>query len=176
MNRLAAMFAVALSLSIATVATGRSFAAPSRATGCSAGVKKLKGEDVRVFCGPARATVTFAGKTYRFAGGICQKTPGTGLGQFAINIGIQELPPPTPPATPKFSYFGVALEQARAGVYRDQAVGVVVAGRRNLSPLSNRVTVSANLRKGTFTGTTNVFVKGQPPKRVRISGSWSCRR
>jgi hypothetical protein len=157
---------------VAAVWAGRSVAAPAHAAGCSPGVKTLKGEDVRVFCGPARATVTFGGKIYHFRNGLCQKTPGTGLGAFAVNIGIVELPPPTPR---KFLYFGVALDKAKGGVYTNQAVGISVPGTRGLSPLENKVTVSADLKKGSFTGTKSVRVKGSLiPKSVPISGSWSC--
>lgn len=163
---------VVLATLVLTAVLGGSATAPAHPVACSAGVTQLKGEDVRVFCGPARATVRFAGKTYRFTNGLCEKTPGTGLGALAVNIGIQALPPSTPR---KFFYFGVALEKAKGGTYRNQAVGISVPGTRGLSPLVNRVTVSADLKRGSFTGTTTVQVKGRLlPKKVPISGSWRC--
>jgi hypothetical protein len=178
MRKLVAISTLALAVvglsPAAAVWAGRSVAAPAHAAGCSPGVNKLKGEDARVFCGPARATVKFAGKTYHFENGLCQKTPGGGgFGiEFTVNIGIEELPPPTPR---KFSYFGVGLDKAKGGVYRNQAVGISVPGTRGLSPLENKVTVSANLKKGSFTGTRTVPVNGSLlPKKVPISGSWTC--
>jgi hypothetical protein len=160
-----------LVLAASAVWAGASAATPRHAAGCTPGVKQVKGEYVRVFCGRARATVKAAGKIYHFRNGLCQKTPGTGLGEFAVNIGTVELPTPL---KPKFSHFGVALEKAKGGTYQNQAVGIVVPGR-NLSPLVNKVVVSNNLKKGSFTGTATMSVKGTlVPKKIAVSGSWTC--
>ncbi len=167
--------ALAVSLTAAAVRVGNSPATPSRG-GCTEGVTTLKGVDVRVYCGPARATVKFAGKTYHIRNGRCQKASGGGFGiAFVVNLGIQQLPPPAASAPAKFSYFGVGLEKAKGGTYKNQAVGISVAGKPNLSPLENRVVVSKSLKKGSFTGTTSRHVKGKLlPKKVPISGSWTC--
>lgn len=168
--------ALLLSLAAAAVWAGSSAATPSRA-GCTEGMATMKGVDVRVFCGPARATVKFAGKTYHVRNGRCQKTPGGGgFGiAFTVNLGMQQLPPPPASAPAKFSYFGVGLEKAKGGTYKNQVVGISVAGRPNLSPLENKVVVGKNLEKGSFTGFASLHVKGKLlPKKAPISGSWTC--
>ncbi|HXH95869.1 MAG TPA: hypothetical protein VNH40_01545 [Gaiellaceae bacterium] len=168
---------LALCLVAVAVWTAGAPASPSGGAGCTEGMTRLKGVDVRVFCGPARATVKFAGKTYHVKNGSCLKTPGGGgFGiAFTVNVGMQQLPPP-PAATPrKFSYFGVGLEKAKGGTYSNQVVGIAIAGKANLSPLENKVVISKNLKKGSFTGMTSLHVNGKLlPKKVPISGSWTC--
>jgi hypothetical protein len=168
--------ALLLSLAAAAVWAGSSAATPSRA-GCTEGMTTVKGLDVRVFCGPARATIKFAGKTYHVKNGRCQKTPGGGgFGiVFAVNIGMQQLPPPPASSPAKFSYVGIGLEKAKGGVLTNQVVGINVVGKPNLSPLENKVVVSKSLKKGSFTGFASIFAKGKHvPKKVPISGSWTC--
>jgi hypothetical protein len=167
--------ALALSLAAAGVWAGSSPATPSAAR-CTEGMATMKGADVRVFCGPARATVKFAGKTYHIKSGRCQKASGGGFGiAFVLNVGLQQLPPPSPSAPAKFSYFGVDLEKAKGGTYTNQAIGISIAGKPNLSPLENKVVVSKNLKKGTFTGRASLHANGKLLRKTApISGSWTC--
>jgi uncharacterized membrane protein len=93
-KRTVGLAALSLALAAAAIWAGSSPATPARA-GCTEGVTTLKGANVRVFCGPARVTVKYAGKTYHIKSGRCQKAPGGGFGiAFVVNVGVQQLPPP----------------------------------------------------------------------------------
>src|SRR5438093_4319484 len=102
--------AVAVALAVAVNASG----APGRAA-CTPGSKTIGGKTVVFFCGPAKATVRFAGKSIRYRNGECTKSGG----MFTVNIGA------TIPGAPKqnYPYFGLTVEGTRAGTYARQNLG-----------------------------------------------------
>jgi hypothetical protein len=138
---------------------------------CKAGPTTIGGATVRVWCGPAKATVHVAGKTYHFAYGLCQKTEGFSKGSkvLAVNIGTLTLPP----SAPKLSYFGVLTDKAKGGTYTNQAVSWQVPGK-GFAVLTNKVVVSANLKKGSFKGKATVRINGKIKDAGVASGSWNC--
>ena len=163
--------ALALCLVAAAVLAAASTGTTSRLAACTPGPKKLGGVDALAWCGPARATVHVAGKTYRFARGVCQKTEGFSKGSkvLSVNIGTQTLPP----SAPKSSYFGVLTDKAKGGTYTDQAVGWQVPGK-GFAALTNKVVVSANLKKGSFKGKASVRINGKIKDVGVATGTWTC--
>lgn len=130
------------------------------------------GATIHTYCGPARATVTFGGKTHTFKGGRCGLTTGS-LKGWALGIGKYT----APPAKPKFRYFGVAfVGTPKPGVFRkgEYIVTIHLAGKSYSvigSPLGTpamTTKVTKGAKKGTFSGRLN-GTGGAP-----ISGSWSC--
>jgi hypothetical protein len=71
---------VALSIGVAAAA-----GAPSSTAGCTPGPTTIGGKNAMVFCGPAKASVTVAGKTYKLSGGTCTRTSK----YFYVNIGTE---------------------------------------------------------------------------------------
>ena len=89
---------------------------------------------------------------------------------LSVNIGTQTLPP----SAPKSSYFGVLTDKAKGGTYTDQAVGWQVPGK-GFAALTNKVVVSANLKKGSFKGNASVRINGAKIKDVGVAtGTWTC--
>jgi hypothetical protein len=162
--------AVALGLAVAGIWAGGSAGEPARA-GCTSGPTTIGGADAHAWCGPAKATVHVAGKTYHFSHGICQKTEGFSKGSMvlSVNIGTQTLPP----SAPKASYFGVLTDRAKGGTYKDQPVGWQVPGR-GFAALTNKVVVSKTLKKGTFSGQASVRLNGKVKDVGLATGSWTC--
>jgi hypothetical protein len=169
----AGRLAAALTLSVVSAAAwaGGSAGAPSGSSGCVEGPTTLGGAAGHAWCGPAKATVHVAGKTYHFKQGICQKTEGFTKGSkvLSVNIGTQTLPPDAP----KASYFGVLIDKAKGGKYKDQAVGWQVPGK-GFAALTNKVAVSANLKKGSFSGNASVRINGKVKDIGVAKGSWTC--
>ena len=115
-----------------------------RSASCTAGVRTVGGATVRTFCGPARATVKAAGKTFVFSGGQCTVSSGF----FTVNVGSITL---GPQSKPKFAYLGIDVKPPRAGLHRNQVVSWQVPGK-GYALIGATVTVSAGLKGGTFTG------------------------
>ena len=173
MKRVAlAIVASALALlAAASPAAGRRDASAKNPGPCS--VTTVGGAMVHVYCGPARATVKFGGKTLTFKGGNCGVANGSGFQGWGLGIGKYTVPP----AKPKFKYFGVAyIGSPKAGTYKkgEFVVTFFLPGKTYTiigSPLgkpSMTVTVTKGAKKGTFSGRLNGA--GGPP----VSGSWSC--
>jgi hypothetical protein len=165
-----AVTALALCLAAAAVWAGGSAGTLSRPH-CTSGPTTIDGADAHAWCGPAKATVHVAGKTYHFAHGLCQKTEGFSKGSkvLSVNIGTQTLPPPAP----KSSYFGLLTDKAKGGTYIDQAVSWQVPGK-GFAAFTNKVVVSKTLRKGTFSGKASVRINGTVKDVGLTTGSWTC--
>jgi hypothetical protein len=126
-------------------ALGWTAQAPARPA-CSAGVRTTGGVTYRTFCGPAKATLHFGGKTYAFAGGSCSKTGGA----FSINIGTITLPP----GSPKYRYFGITVFTTHDGTFRNQAVAWQFPGGKRGSLFHAKIVLKGGRTQGTFAGTT----------------------
>ena len=62
-------------------------AANASETGCEPGTKTLAGRYVRVFCGPARASLVVAGRTFTFRPGECFRSKdftNVNIGTFTV--------------------------------------------------------------------------------------------
>ena len=131
--------------------------APGRAA-CTPGPRTIGGKMVVFFCGPAKATVRFAGKTIRYRNGECTKSGG----MFTVNIGA------TVPGAQKqkYPYFGLTVEGTRSGTYARQNLGFAYAGRVYAIG-QHTIVLGPGLRSGTFTG------KSFPGLRP-VSGSFIC--
>jgi hypothetical protein len=128
---------------------------------------------IHVYCGPAKATVKFGGKTVTFKGGSCGVASRSGIKGWSLGIGKFTVLP----AKPKFKYFGVAWvgPAPKAGTYKkgEFVVTFFLPGKSYavvgsaLGTRTMKVTATKGARKATFTGLMN----GMGPP---ISGSWSC--
>ena len=109
--------AVAL-LAAANPAAGKSDASARNPGPCSSTMSG--GATVHVYCGPAKATVTFGGKTVTFKGGNCGVAKSSLAQGWGLGIGKYTVPP----AKPKFKYFaGVAyIGSPKAGTYKKGGV------------------------------------------------------
>jgi hypothetical protein len=125
------------------------------------------GATVHVYCGPAKATVKFGGKTLTFKGGRCGIAGGGGIKGWGLGIGKYTVPP----AKPKFRYFGVAyIGTVKAGTYKsgEFIVTFYVPGKTYTVVGSPVVKVTKGGKKGTFSGRLN------GPSGPPASGSWRC--
>jgi hypothetical protein len=126
---------------------------------CTPGVRTAGGVTSRTFCGSAGATLRLGGKTYRYAGGECQRTGKS----FAVNIGTITLPP----GKPKHRYFGIAVFTGKDGTYREQAVALQFPGGKRLSLFHAKIVLEGGRTRGTFAGKT---LSG----RIPGSGTFHC--
>jgi hypothetical protein len=149
---------LALILAVAAGVLALSAQASARES-CTAGATTRAGVTYRTFCGPARATLHFGGKTYRFVGGSCDNSPST----FAINLGTITLPP----GKPKHRYFGMAVVATRDGTYPNQAVGWQFPNGAHNALFHVTVRLQGGRKRGTFSGTT---LADRKPGR----GTFSC--
>jgi hypothetical protein len=160
------MKAVAATVTLAVVAAivaGTALATPVR-TSCTAGVHPFGDVNARTFCGPARATLSLAGKTIRFSGGNCER----GTAYLAINIGTVVLGTTT---KPKPEYFGILVGKApivggtaaaHDGTYKPQAFAFVHA-HKGYAIFQSSVTLAGGRTRGTFSGKplgSNAVVRG----------------
>ena len=151
-------------LALASVVAAAAFAfsvtaagAPARAA-CMPGAKTIAGKTVVFFCGPAKATVRFGGKTLTYSSGLCEKQAG----MFTVNIGA------TIPGAlrQKYPYFGMTVEGTHAGSYTRQNVVFVYQGTV-YSVGQHTIVLKPGLHAGTFTG------KSFPGLRA-VTGSFTC--
>jgi hypothetical protein len=109
----------ALAVLASAVAAGLSSSISARSAGatCKPGVTTVKGLTERVFCGPAKATVTIkvgtkAAKTYKFRNGKCDRFPK----YFDANIGTVVLGATSKRKPP---YFGLLMGKSPAATSED---------------------------------------------------------
>jgi hypothetical protein len=149
--------AAAVALVTACALAGAAHATRTTA-GCTPGTKTVGRQTVVVFCGPAHATVRYAGRTIVYRNGACHVARGT----FTLNLGAS-----VPGAlTQRFPYFGLTVEGTRPGTYTRQNLSF--ADRGTIYAIGRHtVVLKPGLRAGTFTGTA---FPGLRP----VSGSFSC--
>lgn len=122
---------------------------------CAPGTKVLDGQYVRVFCGPARATLVVAGRTYRFRPGECFRSKDFNN----VNIGTY-----TVGTVPVARYIRI-VGPIRDGTTRRGSVSWQLPGV--IDGISGaRLTLTAKGTRGAFSGRTH---SGKP-----ASGSFTC--
>lgn len=143
----------------ATLAGASATAAPEQCGPVTAG-----GVTVRTWCGPAKATIKFAGKSLTIKGGACELVSYQGVRLFTVNTGRYTVPP----AKPKFTSFSAAGSNTKPGTYKGWLVNFQTSGRQWLfKVLTLKVTITrAGGKAGTFTGTLD--------RGGVASGSWTC--
>ncbi len=138
---------------LAVVATGVVSASPAK---CVEGTKVVDGRYLRVFCGPARATLVVGPRTYRFQPGECFRSKdftNVNIGTFTVGI---------PPVARYLRIVGPSRDgTTRSGSVTWQLPGLVdgISGAR--------LTLAGRGTKGSFTGRTQ---SGKPAR-----GSFTCR-
>jgi hypothetical protein len=149
---------IALSAAAALAALALGAQASARES-CTAGVKTTAGVTYRTFCGKAKATLHFGGKTYHFVGGSCDSTASA----FTINLGTITLPP----GKPKYRYFGISVFTPKDGTFTNQAVGWQFPHGAHNALFHATIKLTGGRKHGTFKGTT---LADQKPG----SGTFSC--
>jgi hypothetical protein len=136
-------------------------------SGCTAGLSTFAGAQARTFCGPARATLRYGGRTVHFSGGSCTSTSQyvtLNIGTIVVGRTSKKHP----------EYLGLDVGRlpgmtgkpaAADGQYTDVVLSFVHAGASG-SMLSGRVTLSGHRTKGTLAG--SLLTGGA------VSGSFSC--
>jgi hypothetical protein len=159
-------FALVLAVGLAGLAG--LLTSPGGAASC--GPTTVGGATVLTHCGPAKVTVVFGGRTYRFGGGGCSFDPAVGF--WTLLVGRQTLGR----ATPKFTSFQAALvgkPKAVSYTKLDWTLSFQIPGGGwSLAPgLPHKVTTSAGGKKGTFSG---AFYTGSKAGTRHATGSWTC--
>lgn len=152
-------------------------ATPRVQAACSQGVKSVAGVHARVFCGPAKATVTINGRPLTIRNGVCERHRT----YFLVNIGTAI---PGGKQKSKLPYFGLIMGRSPAyaeppvtkpGSYRRGAI--TISGRGLQVDLHDeadlRITLGEGLRSGTFSATKpGSPIYGTPAYSVK--GSFTC--
>jgi len=135
------------------------------ATSNACGPQQIGTATVRTWCGPAKATVTWAGKKMSLTGGQCSLEKVSGLALFAVNLGRYTVPR----AKPKFKSFSAAGSDLKPGTYRYWLINFQTPGKQwTLKPTTTKVTITVpGAKKGTFSG--KLYEGGKTAK-----GTWSC--
>jgi hypothetical protein len=159
------VFAALSALAAGSVASG----APAS---CTPGVTKVNGQNARVFCGPAKATVHYGSKVFTFSQGDCEKTSQ----YVAVNIGTVVLGTTT---KPKPNYFGLVVGKvlgssdkpaSHDGTYTGGVLALDYGGKGYLTRGDTmKITLAGGRSRGTFTAQT---LFANPP--VKVTGSFSC--
>lgn len=155
----------AVLLAVTATASGRE---AETATSNACGSAKVGGATVVTWCGGAKATVKLGGKTLKVSGGKCEVKAG----MWSLNVGRFT----SPPAKPKFSYFGVLGTKSKAGTYakgefvvsfQTSGKAYSVAGGPVWGTPFVKVTITTGGKKGTFLGKAD-------GTKLSVSGAWAC--
>jgi hypothetical protein len=131
---------------------------------CTPTVETIHGVSVSVSCGPAKASVTYKGKTYKFSVGRCHKVGGA----YFVNIGKSAALGDTPVAY-AFDVGVSSYPKPHDGTYHTTVTLVwQIPGKRFQLKAPYNVTLSGKLTKGTFSGTV---LRSGP---AVAKGSWTC--
>lgn len=138
--------------------------APASTAAC--GPKPGGKAQVQNWCGPAKATVTWAGKTLTLKGGQCEVNTSLGDPYFVINAGTYTIPP-AKPVSRAFSALQGTPAPLKAGTYSAWLISFQTPGRQWLfRSRTTKVTITAGAKTGTFSGTLDGGGKA--------TGSWTC--
>jgi hypothetical protein len=178
--------AALLTLAVGASALAATASAPGASTACTPSVRTIKGFQMRVFCGPAKATVKVqvgqkAAKTYVFKNGQCDRYPK----YFVVNIGTVVLG--TGSNRPKLPYFGLLMGKspaatsrdpvvAKDGTYKGGLITINTAGGASYGlsgPEQLTITLKNKRRAGTFVGKRPGSMLFDTPA-IEITGSFTC--
>jgi hypothetical protein len=171
--RLAPFAATAIAVGMAGALAHGSSGAATNTAGCTNKTVTVGGATVVVHCGPATATFTFAGKTYRVSGGKCVAEKSLGITAWSANVGRQTLPP-AKPLYPDFHATFVGAPKAGAFTHGEYVLSFAVPGKAawSIAPgLPHKVKVTAGARSGTFSGR---FYTGSQGGTKPAIGTWRC--
>jgi hypothetical protein len=132
------------------------------AAACKPGIHTVGKTTYHVFCGPASASVTMAGKTYSFRNGSCLKVGITKV--FTMSIGTLSIGK----GKPKYSYLGVTIPAASSDGLYQRAIVTWAFGGKRYSLYNVKLHLTNKQTRGTFAGR----IVG---KRGKVTGSFRCR-
>jgi hypothetical protein len=183
----------------ATVGVSAEFAVSGIGKSPACGQRRERGLQITLYCGPASASITVAGKTYRARGGACfndfdhSGNPNNWyaiVGKWTDTAGFDR-------RLPLYAYLHVVTRLRKPGTYKTGTNFLVALQIPGIGEpeLQNRVwrtpwgafrtTGSATItspkgvgpipQRGTFEGKVLVLSGGTaPPTFVRVTGSWRC--
>ncbi len=128
------------------------------------GPANVGGATVRTWCGPTKATITWAGKTVTVSGGVCELVDYQGVKAFTVNTGRYTVPP----AKPRYTSFSAAGSDAKPGTYGGWLINWQTPGKQwlfRLRTLKVKI-LKAGGKKATFSGTLD--------GGGTATGSWTC--
>lgn len=150
-------------LIVCAISVGAAQGLSSRAGACKPRVETIGGMRAVVFCGPATATVAVAGRTLRFRGGECKRSPR----RFALQLGTFVERSSTNAGRPFFSLIAPARGDGLGRSFTSMLFSyrgvpfVVGGGGRGFS-----YRLSNNRSRGTFSGIDN--------RGDSVRGSFAC--
>jgi hypothetical protein len=115
--------------------------------------------NIIVFCGSAKATVKFGGKTYHFTNGACYKAVGS------LNVGIGKYTT-TITHTPYFTSLYLVVPASSDGTYRLGVLTVQFKGK-SYEAAKVKVVVKGKRSHGSFAGKFN--------KGPTFTGTFTCK-
>ena len=130
----------------------------------------VRGAFATVYCGPAKAVVTIAGRAYRFTKGSCS-TRKSILGDSAFELATGRSVPDFTQKDTDPPHFFLSVQPAAAGSHRGHINmwhGKIWFGVSEMT-----IVLKPSLRAGTFSG-KGIQIREGVSKRVRAMGSFSC--
>jgi hypothetical protein len=154
--------ALTLAALVALSSTATAGAGTKAAAACKPGTHRAGSVTYRVYCGPASASVTAAGKTHTFRHGSCVRVGITKV--FTMSIGKLTVSK----GKPRYNYFGVTvLSATHDGSYSRAVVTWAFGGERHaLSSVNLRLT--HHQTRGSFSGRAT-------DGRSIVTGSFRCK-
>ncbi|MFN8223491.1 MAG: hypothetical protein U0R50_09660 [Gaiellales bacterium] len=152
---------IAFAAALAVIGVGETSADAGRD---ACGPKTEGGVTVRTWCGPAKASVTWNGRTMTIKGGSCELVDYEGVKAFTVNTGRYTVPP----AKPRATAFSAAGSDTKPGTYGGWLINWQTPGKQWIVAARGlEVKILAKgARRGSFTGRIDTGGK--------VRGSWTC--
>jgi hypothetical protein len=145
--------AVGVAIAISGPAVARPAAAAGGAPPCAPKVVKIQGKTAVEACGPATASVTVAGKTYRFTSGLCESSS---KGTLILDMGTVVTGSNGNAGYPSFSITVDGTNAILSSYYK---------GKKIIPVADFLITAKA-------TGYTGTFSSGHSSSK--LTGAWNC--
>lgn len=154
---------------LAAVAAAAAIATATATAGPSAcGPEQVGGTTVRTWCGPAKATVKWAGRTLTVKGGLCEITKLDSDALFTINVGRYTVPPAKPKATSFSAGYGPSGPLKAGTTAAGWLISFQTPGKQYLL---RSMTAKVKVLKA---GAKRVTFSGQLDTGGKVTGSWTC--
>jgi hypothetical protein len=162
---------VVLIVAITTLASA--FAASGTAAPTACGPQQVGNVTVRTFCGPAKATVKWAGRTLTIKGGQCEISKVFGKAYFTINTGRYTVPPATPKAS-SFSAVQGNSDPLKPGTQTSWLITFQTPGKQWLLLVSKLLPASTTKVTILTKGAKKATFAGKLDGGGSVTGSWTC--
>ncbi|MGD0198487.1 MAG: hypothetical protein ABSC56_11370 [Solirubrobacteraceae bacterium] len=154
--------AIATSTVVSAAVASSSALAAHAASACIPTIKSVDGHTEVGYCGPATATLTIGGKTYKFSGGTCQKDPGANM-PLSLTLGWIVAKVSANNGLPQFQLSLVTDGALKIDTVTADYGGKVLA---SVDSVSVKGSIPAS---GTFAS-----AKGALSGSTALTGTWNC--